>query len=245
MDLRLRGLQAPLRPPFALRFPSRPSARSSLPAVAHVAPPIITSRSLLCSRPVAPVRLSRLLPCPCWLWCPVHPPGVARAFAFPVRLPSPAAACPCALPVLLPLSAAGGALAFPLCLPLPAAARALAHPWCLPHSSAACHLPAAALHLFPCASALCTPPRTITVPFVSPGPCLDRASLQLRQRDVHRRAFGGRGADGPWPPLGESSLRRVQLGGAHVGLARLDVGGVLGTFPALDCGRCGPGPLAQ
>ena len=242
LGLRLWGLPAPLPSPFALPLPCRAWAPSSLPAEAHLAPPLLASGSLPCPRPLAPVRplppaqlpvsgvppsaphalaFSVRLPFPAAAFACVLPaplpvslavycvrPSAARALAFPVRLPSPAAACACALPVPLSPSAAASALAVALTPPPFAAARAFAHPWCLPSSSAACHLPMVALRPSRCTSVACTSPRMITVPS-----CLDQASLQLRQRDVHRRALGRRSADGPWPPLGGGSLWRVRLGG--------------------------------
>ena len=80
----------------------------------------------------------------------------------------------------------------------------------------------------------------------SPGflvPSLDQGKLQLRQRDIHWRAFGRRGASGPWPPFGEGGLGRrgpswqPRLGGDHMGVAGPDVDRVLGANPALlfDC----------
>ena len=216
LNLRLRGIPASDFPPFALPLPSLPSAPSSLSAMARVPPPLLACRSLPCPRFLASVRLVPPASLLVSLTVSRAPLTAARARAYPMRLASTAAACARARSLLLPPSAPASDLALPLCLPPPpAAARAIARPWCLPPSSAACCLPTVAFRPLPCASALCTPPRTIAVPSVSPGPCLDHASLQLRQRDVHRSAFERWGADRPWPPLGEGGLGRVWLEGAR------------------------------
>ena len=82
---------------------------------------------------------------------------------------------------------------------------------------------------------------------VPPGPLvphLDHGTLQLRQREVHRRAFGRQGANMLWHLFGKGGLGRVRLGGTHVGVARSVVGAVLGALLALRCGRGGPLRLA-
>ena len=88
-------------------------------------------------------------------------------------------------------------------------------------------------------------PSAISVPPGHLAPRLDHGTLQLWQRDAHRRAFWPRGANRPWPPFGEGDLGRVRLGGAQVGVAGSGVGAVLGGLPALRCGRGGPWRLAR
>ena len=154
LDLQLRGLPDPLSPPSALPLPYLTWAPSSLPAVAHVAPPLLASGSLCCRRPLAPVLPVPPASLPVSLAVSCVPSSLARALAFPVRLPSPAASCACALPVPPCPSAAAGALALPLCLPRLAAAHPFAHTWCLPPSPTACHLPTVALRPSPLHPAL-------------------------------------------------------------------------------------------
>ena len=156
LEVRLRGLPAPLPLSCALPFPPRLRAPSCLPAVVHIIPPFLAPGPPPCPWPLAlvhplppalmpvsciPSSVARvfaspaaagapvlLVPLPVCVAVPFVPPSAARTLAFPVRLPSPAAACTGALPVPLPLSAAASALALPLCPSICAVARAFAHP---------------------------------------------------------------------------------------------------------------------
>ena len=253
LDLRLRGLPASLPRPLAPTLPSLPRALSSLSAVAHVAPPVLAPGPFPCPRALSlpPAPGSCAPPPAC---CLARFPY--RAPCLPHRRPCPCLSRPCALPryrlrlcpscAPAPLRRCERPGPSPASAP-PAPARAFARPWYLPPSSTTCHLSTAAFCPLPWASAFCIPPRTIAVSSVSPGPlasCLDHPTLQLRQRDDHRHAFGGWDADGPWPPLREDGLGRVQLAGANVAVARLGVCGVLGARRALRCGLCGPWRLA-
>ena len=242
LDLQLRGLPVPLTRPLPFASPPVPKPRPPCPRWPTSPPPSLPPGPFPTPGPCLLCGLSRLPPCPCHVSFPlspvllpfpcVYPPPLALvavsfpspvpvslavscipastacALAFPVCLPSPAAACACTLPVSLSPSAAASARALPL-YPPPAACP-FAHPRCLPSSSAAYHLPTIALCPSPCAFVACTPPRVIAVPS-----CLDHTSLQLQQRDVHRRALGRRGADRPWPPLGEGASMGTAWEGSH------------------------------
>ena len=208
-------------PPPCLRVTSLP------PDSGSCAPPATCSPACVSYRVLSPPLL---LPVPLPFPCACPPPLPLAPVPFLCSCPPP--------PLRAPWP-------FPCVCPPPAAARAFARLWCLPPSSAACHLPKVSFLPLPCASALCSPSRPTAVPPVSPGPCLDDALLQLRQRNVRRRVFQRWGADGPWPFLGEGGLWRVLLGAAHVGVAGLGAGAVLGALPALCCGRCGPWRLAR
>ena len=219
LDLELRGLPTPFPCGWCpLPFPPLPPLGPAvLLAVARIPPPLLAPGPPPCPWPLAPARPIPLAALPMSLTLTRTPSASDCALAFPVRLSSPAAASAFALPVPLPPSAAARALALPLRLPPPpAAARAVARPWCLPPSSAASRLSTIAFLSLPCAPAFSPMPRPIAVSSVFSCPllpCLDHATLQLRQRDVHRRAFGHRGANAPWPPFREGGLGRVRPGG--------------------------------
>ena len=251
LDLRLRGFSSPLlcgRCP--LPFPSPPAPGLRPPCLRWPAfpPPLLAPGCLPAPGPVAPARPLPPAALPMSLTVPRIPSASARALVFPVRLPPPRCRlclCPsrapapvrcCSRPDLSLVPAPPGCL-LSLCRSLALALLLrLVPPFygCLPSPALyLCTLPLAPSHR--CLLRV-QPPLVL---------CLDHATMQLQQRDVHRRAFGRGGGNGPWPPFGECGLGRVRLGEAHVGVAGLDLQALLGALAALRCGCRGPGRLAQ
>ena len=179
-----------------------------------------------CPCSLAPVRplLPASLPVSPTVLVPFWAPHVPLPFLCAVDLCCGLGLCPSRAPATLRHCLRPGPSIVPA---LHAAAPcAFDRTWYLPPSSVACHLSTFALRALPCASALCTSPCTIvassaapSVISMPPGPlvfCLDHATLQLRQHDVHRSASGRPGANRPWRPFEGGGLRRVRL---HVGVA--------------------------
>ena len=86
-----------------------------------------------------------------------------------------------------------------------------------------------------------------SVIFMPPGPLvlrLDQETLQLRQCDVHQRAFGRLGGNGLSPSFRLGGLGRIRFGEAQVGMAVSGMGALLFALPALCCGRGRPLQLA-
>ena len=237
LDLRLRGHLAPLFLVGGALCPSHPCPRPGpdLPVRGgprqHL-PPCPRAPSLpLVPGSCAPPAAYHLARVP---YRAPYPPSRRRCLSFcrvpaPLRRcsrpgPSPVPAPPHLLPVPLPVP---GTCPLP---PPPATFQRLPSVPC-PVSPRFALRPARSSSPSAAHSAISMPP----VPLV---PCLDHAMLQLRQRALHWRAFGRRGANGPWPPLGEGGLGRIRLGRAPINVAGSGVGAVLGALPAL-CNGCG------